>query len=155
MRGLPPRNLDKSDSQPSLRDSIGESSSHTPSLEALVAGRVRKRPANGILTSEGGATPFCSMGWENHDGARQTSKQKGTSSPCAGPNLSATGAKTAGFIVGLPESPITSITLSNVHIAAEKGMTISNATVAAHDFTVHAASGASLITLERAQVKEK
>ena len=70
-------------------------------------------------------------------------------------NLSATGAKTAGFIVGLPESPITSITLSNVHIGAEKGMTISNATVAAHDFTVHAASGAPLIMLERAQVKEK
>jgi hypothetical protein len=70
-------------------------------------------------------------------------------------NLSATGAKTAGFIVGLPESPITSITLSNVHIGAEKGMTISNATVAAHDFTVHAATGAPLIMLERAQVKEK
>jgi hypothetical protein len=70
-------------------------------------------------------------------------------------NLSAAGAKTAGFIVGLPESPITSITLSNVHIAAEKGMTISNATVAAHDFTVNAASGAPLIMLERAQVKDK
>jgi polygalacturonase len=70
-------------------------------------------------------------------------------------NLSATGAKTAGFIVGLPESPITSITLSNVHIGAEKGMTICNATVAAHDFTVHAASGAPLIMLERAQVTEK
>ena len=40
-------------------------------------------------------------------------------------NLSATGAKNAGFIVGLPESPITSIALTNVHISAEKGMTIS------------------------------
>ena len=44
-------------------------------------------------------------------------------------NLTATGAKTAGFVVGLPESPITSVTLTNVHITAEKGMTISNATV--------------------------
>jgi polygalacturonase len=70
-------------------------------------------------------------------------------------NLSATGAKTAGFIVGLPESPITSITLSNVHISAEKGMTISDATVAAHDFTVKAASGGPLIMLERAKVTEK
>jgi polygalacturonase len=70
-------------------------------------------------------------------------------------NLSATGAKTAGFIVGLPESPITSITLSNVHISAEKGMTISDATVAAHDFTVNAASGVPLIMLERAKVREK
>jgi polygalacturonase len=70
-------------------------------------------------------------------------------------NLSATGAKTAGFIVGLPESPITSITLSNVHISAEKGMTISDATVAAHDFTVNPASGVPLIMLERAKVTEK
>jgi polygalacturonase len=70
-------------------------------------------------------------------------------------NLSATGAKTAGFIVGLPESPITSITLSNVHISAEKGMTISDATVNAHDFAVKAASGAPFIMLERASVAQQ
>jgi polygalacturonase len=70
-------------------------------------------------------------------------------------NLSAIGAKTAGFVVGLPESPITSITLSNVHISAEKGMTISNATLATHDFAVKAASGAPLILLERAQLQHK
>jgi polygalacturonase len=69
-------------------------------------------------------------------------------------NLSATGAKTAGFIVGLPESPITSIALSNVHISAEKGMTISNATVAAHDFAVKAASGAPFVMLEHASVRQ-
>jgi polygalacturonase len=70
-------------------------------------------------------------------------------------NLSATGAKTGGFIVGLPESPITSISLSNVHISAEKGMTISNATVTAHDFAVQVASGDPLIMLERAKVEQK
>jgi hypothetical protein len=70
-------------------------------------------------------------------------------------NLSATGAKTAGFIVGLPESPITSIILSNVHISAEKGMTISNATVTAHDFAVKAAGGAPFIMVERASVQQK
>jgi polygalacturonase len=70
-------------------------------------------------------------------------------------NLTATGAKTAGFIVGLPESPITSITLSNVHISAEKGMTISDATVTAHDFAVKAAGGAPLIMLQRANVRQK
>jgi hypothetical protein len=69
-------------------------------------------------------------------------------------NLSASGAKTAGFIVGLPESPITSITLSNVHISAEKGMTISNATVTAHDFAVKAASGAPFTVLEHASVRQ-
>jgi polygalacturonase len=70
-------------------------------------------------------------------------------------NLSAIGAKTAGFLVGLPESPITSITLTNVHISAEKGMTISNATVTAHDFAVKVPSGAPLIMLEHAKVQEK
>jgi polygalacturonase len=70
-------------------------------------------------------------------------------------HLTATGGKTAGFIVGLPESPITSINLSNVHISAEKGMTISDATVTAHDFTVKAAVGAPLIMLERANVRQK
>jgi polygalacturonase len=70
-------------------------------------------------------------------------------------NLSATGAKTAGFIVGLPESPIKSITLANVHISAEKGMTISNATVTAHDFAVKVPSGVPLIMLQHAKVPEK
>jgi polygalacturonase len=70
-------------------------------------------------------------------------------------NLNATGAKTAGFIVGLPESPITSITLTNVHISAEKGMTISNATVTAHDFAVKVPSGVPLIMLEHAKAQEK
>jgi polygalacturonase len=70
-------------------------------------------------------------------------------------NLSATEAKTAGFIVGLPESPITSIALTNVHISAEKGMTVSNSTVSAHDFAVKAASGAPLIMLERGKVQQR
>lgn len=70
-------------------------------------------------------------------------------------NLSATGAKTGGFIVGLPESPITSISLSNVHISAEKGMTISNSTVTAHDFAIKVTSGDPLILLEHAKVEQK
>jgi polygalacturonase len=70
-------------------------------------------------------------------------------------NLSATGAKTAGFIVGLPESTITSISLTNVHISAQKGMTISNSTVTTHGFAVKVASGAPLIMLEHAKVQEK
>jgi hypothetical protein len=54
--------------------------------------------------------------------------------------------------VGLPESPIASITLTNVHIAAEKGMTISNANVTGRGFSVKAASGPPVIMLEHAQV---
>ena len=70
-------------------------------------------------------------------------------------NLIATGAKAAGFIVGLPESPITSMALTNVNIAAENGMTISNATVTAHAFTVKAANGTPVIMLEHAKVQDK
>jgi polygalacturonase len=70
-------------------------------------------------------------------------------------NLTATGAKTAGFIVGLPESPITSVTLTNVQITAEKGMTISNATVSTHAFAVKVASEPPLIMLEHAKVQDK
>src|SRR5277367_6132480 len=66
-------------------------------------------------------------------------------------NLTATGAKTAGFVVGLPESPIKSVTLRNVHITAEKGMTISNATVTRSAFDVKAASGPPFIMLEHAK----
>lgn len=67
-------------------------------------------------------------------------------------NLHATGAKTAGVIVGLPESPINSITLTNVDISAETGMTIGNATVTAHDFTVRPMTGLPLILLENAKI---
>jgi polygalacturonase len=70
-------------------------------------------------------------------------------------NLDATGAKTAGFIVGLPESPITSIALTGVHITAQQGMTISNATVTTDNFAVKAASGPPLIMLEQANVQQK
>ena len=35
-------------------------------------------------------------------------------------NMTATGAKRAGVIMGLPESPIKNLVLKNVHIAAEK-----------------------------------
>jgi polygalacturonase len=70
-------------------------------------------------------------------------------------NLNATGAKTAGFIVGLPESPITSISLTGVHITAQQGMTVSNATVTTQDFAVKVAGGPPLIMLEQANVQQK
>jgi polygalacturonase len=70
-------------------------------------------------------------------------------------NLTATGAKEAGVIVGLPESPITTITLTNVHVSAQKGMTISDATVTAHDFTVTAGEGNPFTMLENAKIVKK
>lgn len=70
-------------------------------------------------------------------------------------NVKATGTKTAGVIIGLPESPITTITLTNVHISAPTGMTISDATVTAHDFTVKPESGDAIILLENAKVNQQ
>lgn len=70
-------------------------------------------------------------------------------------NVKVTGAKEAGVIVGLPESPITTIVLDNVRIRAEKGMTISNATVTAHNFTVDANEGPAFRILENAKLNKK
>ena len=67
-------------------------------------------------------------------------------------NLKATGAREAGIIIGLPESPITTIYLDKVHIKAQKGITISDATVTAHDLRVTAAEGDPVILLENAKV---
>jgi polygalacturonase len=67
-------------------------------------------------------------------------------------NLNATGAEVAGFIVGLPESPISSITLTNVDISAMKGMTIANATVTERGFTVTSQSGPPFTLLENAKI---
>lgn len=69
-------------------------------------------------------------------------------------NLQATGAKTAGFIVGLPESPIQTIRLNNVHIIAETGFTISNATVLANQFVVEALHGMPFHMLQNARINQ-
>jgi polygalacturonase len=70
-------------------------------------------------------------------------------------NLKATGAKEAGIVIGLPESPIKAITLDHVTISAQKGMTISDATVTAHDFSVTAAAGDPFTLLENAHIERK
>jgi len=57
-------------------------------------------------------------------------------------NLTATGAKQAALIMGLPESPIKNLTLKNIHIAAAKGMFIQEAQVTESNVTVAPASGA-------------
>jgi polygalacturonase len=42
-------------------------------------------------------------------------------------DITVEGAKTAGEIIGLPEMPVTNVLLSNVRIAAERGLTIQDA----------------------------
>ncbi|MGA2350265.1 MAG: glycoside hydrolase family 28 protein [Terracidiphilus sp.] len=56
-------------------------------------------------------------------------------------NLRATNARDAAIIVGLPESPIRGLKLTNVHISARKGAQLQYADVVAKDFVVTAAEG--------------
>ncbi|MFL6633022.1 MAG: glycoside hydrolase family 28 protein [Massilia sp.] len=60
-------------------------------------------------------------------------------------NLSATGAKQAALIVGLPESPVTALKLRRVHIEADKGAVIQYAHMTASDVSVRAAQGGAYL----------
>ncbi|HEX4039560.1 MAG TPA: glycoside hydrolase family 28 protein [Acidobacteriaceae bacterium] len=62
-------------------------------------------------------------------------------------NLTATGSNVAGVVIGLPEAPVTDVTLTNVSIQAKTGLTISNATVTAHGLTVKPETGDPVILL--------
>lgn len=56
-------------------------------------------------------------------------------------NVTATGAKRAAVIMGLPESPIKGLVLRNVRISATAGMTIQNAQLTEENLVVTAANG--------------
>jgi polygalacturonase len=56
-------------------------------------------------------------------------------------NVTATGARQAALIVGLPESPIRNLKLIHVHLSGEAGAIVQYADVSATDFTVTAAHG--------------
>jgi len=59
-------------------------------------------------------------------------------------NVTATGAKRAAVIYGLPESPVKHVVLKNVHITAEAGADMQYAQVTATDFVVKASSGEAI-----------
>jgi polygalacturonase len=56
-------------------------------------------------------------------------------------NVTATGARDAATIVGLPESPILGLSLKNVRISAQKGMRVEYADVVSQGLAVQAAEG--------------
>jgi len=56
-------------------------------------------------------------------------------------NITATGAREAAVIVGLPESPILNLRLANVHISAQTGARIRYAEIQSKGFSVTAAKG--------------
>ncbi len=69
-------------------------------------------------------------------------------------NVTATGSNSAGTIVGLPESPVTGLTMKNVHIAAKTGMSIAYATVTMEDVTVTPTTGDAIKVAPTAKVTE-
>ena len=70
-------------------------------------------------------------------------------------NVKATGSKTAGVIVGLPEAPVKDIVLRNVDIQAQTGMRIAYAHVVADGLKVTAAEGQSITVAPTASVSSK
>lgn len=59
--------------------------------------------------------------------------------------LTATNCRYGGIIIGLPETPLANIHLSNVNISANTGLQIRNATVDATNVKIHASSGPDII----------
>ena len=67
-------------------------------------------------------------------------------------NVTATGSKTAGVIVGLPESPIKNVVLNNVKVSAEEGLTIGNAEVTGTRVVITPSKGEAITKLAGAKV---
>jgi polygalacturonase len=67
-------------------------------------------------------------------------------------NVTATGSKTAGVIVGLPESPVKDVVLNNVKLSAEEGMTIGYAHVMGKDVVITPEKGEAITKLPGAEV---
>jgi polygalacturonase len=67
-------------------------------------------------------------------------------------NVTATGSTSAGAIVGLPEAPVLGVTLRNVKISAERGLTISYAEVSESGVEVKAGEGKPIMNLVGAKV---
>ncbi len=60
-------------------------------------------------------------------------------------NVTATGAKRAGVIMGLPESPVKNLVMKNVNIAAAAGMTVANAQITQENVVITPTSGDALV----------
>lgn len=67
-------------------------------------------------------------------------------------NVTATGSKTAGVVIGLPESPVKNVVLNNVKLSAEEGLTISNAEVTGKGVVVMPTKGEAITKLAGAKV---
>ena len=70
-------------------------------------------------------------------------------------NLTATGSKVAGVVVGLPESPLERIVLKNINITADTGITVGYAQVNMQNVVVHPTKGAPIISMAEAHITGK
>jgi polygalacturonase len=68
-------------------------------------------------------------------------------------NLTATGARMAGAIVGLPEAPVDNIVLKNVKLSGQTGLTVGYANVTGTNVEVHADQGDAIIKTAGANVE--
>jgi polygalacturonase len=67
-------------------------------------------------------------------------------------NVTATGSKIAGVIIGLPESPVKNVALKSVRLSAEEGLTIGNAEVSGKGVVVSPQKGQAITKLAGAKV---
>jgi polygalacturonase len=70
-------------------------------------------------------------------------------------NVKATGAKVAGVLVGLPESPVKDVELKNVSVSADEGFKVAYAQAAFDNVKVKTAQGQGITISPTAQVEQK
>ena len=70
-------------------------------------------------------------------------------------NVTAKNSGSAGYIVGLPESPVLDMTLKNVHLEGHTGFSVAYATLKLEDFTVKAETGENITIAPTAHVTGK
>jgi polygalacturonase len=70
-------------------------------------------------------------------------------------NVTATNSGSAGYIVGLPESPVMDLTMKNVHIEGKTGLSVAYANVVFDDVTVKPATGDDIKVAPTATVTKK
>jgi polygalacturonase len=70
-------------------------------------------------------------------------------------NVTAKNSGSAGYMVGLPESPVTDLTLKNVHLEGKTGFTIAYSNITTEDFTVKAETGEAIKVAPTAKVTKK
>jgi polygalacturonase len=70
-------------------------------------------------------------------------------------NVTAKNSGSAGYIVGLPESPVLDLTMKNVHLEGKTGLSIAYATVTLDDVTVKPETGEAITIAPTAHVTKK